>query len=363
MSETSLVDSFAGLWSETLDQESPAIPWLWEGYLAPGKVTLLTSLWKAGKSTLVSILLSKLAEGGMLAGLPVKPGRAIIVSEESVGEWAKRHQTLHFQHSYFLCRPFRGRKPTLEQWLSLLEYVGRMQREHDMNLLVVDTLTTFLPGLNEAAAGPMMQALLPLNDLIERDMNVLLNHHPKKGEVAAGQAARGSGALGSFADIVLEMDRCAHPAEEDRRRKILAFSRSDLTPRQLVIELNREGTDYITHGTFQDDEFLQNWDKVKMVLEDAKDWRTRRQILEDWPADFAKPNDITLLRWLGRAVALSQLLQQGTGKRNDPFRYALPGQEDVWRQDPLYEFKRKYEEGSRLIQDMLAKPLPRPWGK
>ena len=33
--------------------------WLWEGYLAPGNVTLLTSLSKSGKTTLLSVLLLK----------------------------------------------------------------------------------------------------------------------------------------------------------------------------------------------------------------------------------------------------------------------------------------------------------------
>jgi hypothetical protein len=34
--------------------------WLWQGYLLPGAVTLLTSLWKSGKSTLLSVLLPHL---------------------------------------------------------------------------------------------------------------------------------------------------------------------------------------------------------------------------------------------------------------------------------------------------------------
>jgi hypothetical protein len=46
-------------------------PWLWHGYLAPAKVTLLSSQWKSGKITLVSVLLARLANGGQLAGLPV----------------------------------------------------------------------------------------------------------------------------------------------------------------------------------------------------------------------------------------------------------------------------------------------------
>ena len=42
----------------------PAIDWLWQGYLARGSLTLLTSLWKAGKTTLLTGLLQRLGSGG-----------------------------------------------------------------------------------------------------------------------------------------------------------------------------------------------------------------------------------------------------------------------------------------------------------
>src|SRR5438309_6708988 len=61
--------------------------WLWHGYLGPGKMTLLTSQWKSGKTTLVSLLLARMAGGGALAGLPVAAGRAAVISEESPQLW------------------------------------------------------------------------------------------------------------------------------------------------------------------------------------------------------------------------------------------------------------------------------------
>jgi hypothetical protein len=52
--------------------EQRATNWLWQGYLVPGGVTVLTSQWKAGKSTLISVLLARMKAGGLLAGLPVR---------------------------------------------------------------------------------------------------------------------------------------------------------------------------------------------------------------------------------------------------------------------------------------------------
>jgi hypothetical protein len=48
--------------------------WLWQGYLGPGKITLLTAPSKWGKTTLMSNLVSRMAAGGELLGLPVAPG-------------------------------------------------------------------------------------------------------------------------------------------------------------------------------------------------------------------------------------------------------------------------------------------------
>jgi hypothetical protein len=39
--------------------EEPPADWLWEGFIARANLTLLTSMWKSGKTTLVSLLLSR----------------------------------------------------------------------------------------------------------------------------------------------------------------------------------------------------------------------------------------------------------------------------------------------------------------
>ena len=88
---------FAPLWDEDLQQAAQVEEaWLWRGYLAPGGITLLTSQWKAGKTTLIALLLSRLRDGGELAGLPVRPARVAVVTEESPQQWYRRSQKLHF---------------------------------------------------------------------------------------------------------------------------------------------------------------------------------------------------------------------------------------------------------------------------
>src|SRR5260370_674849 len=74
--------AFPGFWNQASGAASAAVAWLWHGYLAAGNVTLLTSQWKSGKTTLVAVLLARLARGGTLAGLTVAPGKAVMISEE-----------------------------------------------------------------------------------------------------------------------------------------------------------------------------------------------------------------------------------------------------------------------------------------
>src|SRR5438552_16781898 len=73
-----------------------ATSWLWDGYLARGCVTLLTSQWKSGKTTLLALLLARREAGGELAGLAVAPGRTAVVSEEAALLWEERRQRLGF---------------------------------------------------------------------------------------------------------------------------------------------------------------------------------------------------------------------------------------------------------------------------
>src|SRR5262245_60218973 len=89
--------NFRTLWLTDLRQQArPRTDWLWEGHLAAGNITLFSSQWKMGKTTLVSILFDRLKAGGQLLGLPVKPGKAVIVSEEDKTIWEERSLRFDF---------------------------------------------------------------------------------------------------------------------------------------------------------------------------------------------------------------------------------------------------------------------------
>jgi RecA-family ATPase len=172
-------DLAPAIWGDDLERVAGATTsWLWDGYLARGNVTLLTSQWKSGKTTLLSVLLARRESGGQLAGRAVAAGRTAIVSEESPVLWNERRRKLGFGPSVgLLCRPFAA-KPTREEWLALIDRLTDLGTARGVDLAVIDALATFLPGRDEANAGAMLDSLLPLQRLTERGMAVLLLHHP-----------------------------------------------------------------------------------------------------------------------------------------------------------------------------------------
>jgi hypothetical protein len=320
------------VWDHELPATQQSGPiWLFEGLVARAAVTLLTSQWKAGKTTLLSMLLARRAGGGALAGLAVAAGKTVVVTEESEAIWADRARIYSFGGQVcFVPRPFLG-VPNRDEWQALIERIRALQQTHGVDLVVIDPLAPFLECENNARA--MLDSLLPLTALTRAQMSVLLLHHPGKGAHPFGQAARGSGALLGHVDVAIEM---RHPGGDPmtRRRRLQSLSRFTDTPRQLLLELNADATDYVVVSEEGDhgNDFEAFADAFRMVLEDAPQKLTRDDILAEWPTDFNKPAVSTLKRWLSRAVAVGELACEGTGRKSDPYRYWFPASEARWRE-------------------------------
>jgi hypothetical protein len=309
--------------------------WLWEGYLASGMVTLLTSQWKSGKSTLIALLISRMKDGGELAAVPVTPGKVAIVSEEGPDIWDERANLLDMgDHASYFCQLYKS-KPTMDDWKELIDTMLGLRESEGLDLPVVDTLATFLPGHNENTAGIMMDCLLPLRALTRQGIGVLLVHHPRKGNYQPGQASRGSGALPGYVDILLEMGWAGSPDDAgNRRRWLRGFSRHSQTRRHVIIELNPEGTDYLLRGTLADEKTAACWDGTRWVLQGVDEPVTQREILDNWLEELEKPDIGTISRTLKMALADGRVCQTGKGLKNDLFRYWLPEREDDFHPGP-----------------------------
>jgi hypothetical protein len=114
-------------------------------------------------------------------------------------------------------------------------------------------------------------------------------------------------------------------------RGLIGLSRHPATPRRLVYELDPATGVFTTVGDPQAERFRDNWVYLRAVLAPRKSAATHHELLMDWTADREKPPASVLYEWLNRAAEDKLVRRQGTGRRNDPYRYRLPNADDAYR--------------------------------
>jgi hypothetical protein len=296
--------------------------WIWPGILATGCMTLLTGEWFAGKTTLLSILLSRFGTGGTIAGRPIRPGLAVVVTDEPQSLWLERHRRLNFSDDvFFCCRPLNGR-PLMDHWTWMIEDIEAQKRFPQ--LLVLDPLSSFLPEHAEGYAPHLLHALIPLRRLTERGMAILMNHHPSRQGVRE-LTGRGVGTLHQFMDIDVRLFNTPG-SRSDRVRRVVSKAKPFGANFDFSIELNEECTDYIEVPP----EPAANWKEgigvAKSVLLAAGEPLTVVDIWKGWREDCPQPALKTLRRWLAMAHTDGLLARTGTGHRNDGFKYWVKGE-------------------------------------
>ena len=312
--------SMAAMPAETI---SDAGRWLWDGFLMPGDLTLLTSQWKTGKTTLLAGLLQCLGTGEPFLNRPTRPARAWVLSEESESHWAERLRIMPIgSHARLLSRPFRGR-PTPDDWRDLIDGAVEEAAAGRLDLVVVDPLASFLPGRCESDAASLLEALRPLHRLTAAGMAVLLLHHPRKKKSEAGCSARGSGALLGFVDTSVELTRYSTMESDGYRRLLVTQSRRLDGPDRLAYEWAPATGGFAVTADPRERQFEENWLMVYAILERHTAALTYKEIAEYWPDDTAKPGMSTLYNWLNLAAARKLVQKEGRGTKSEPWRYSL----------------------------------------
>jgi hypothetical protein len=181
--------------------------------------------------------------------------------------------------------------------------------DHDIRLVIIDTLAAFWSVDNENDASEMTKAVKPLLRLArESEACILLIHHARKSEGSHGDEIRGSGALFGLVDIAIVMKR--HNVET--QRLLQAQSRYPETPSELVLELREHG--YVALG---DPAAVGKADKLRRL----------RAVLTDDPQEtesLAKKAGLSrrdATRILDLLVKDGETIREGKGKRNDPHRF------------------------------------------
>jgi len=316
----------ASIQALSADQLAPdAVPptWLWPGVLATGSITLLVGEWKAGKTTLLSVLLARLATGGTLAGRPVRQASVLVISEEAPVLWKERNARFHYPNTIrFLCQPFPG-QATHDEWQDLIDVTDNtIQHKGFPDVLVLDPLMMFFPGDGETYTKHLVNLLIPLRRLTNRGCAILMLHHPPKnpGRKFFG---RGNAGLHAFVDIDAKFfhDR---DSRSDRVRRIEAKSRIFGSGASFRLSLTEDGLDY---EAVPEEPVFGGWEEgwlvIRGLLESAGKPLSALEIRKAWFEDYERPCVVTLRRWLWHAHAEGLLTRSGSGRCNDPYRFTL----------------------------------------
>lgn len=214
------------------------IEWILDEYLPAGGLVLLAGKPKEGKTTLSYELAVKVAQGLPFLGRQTRQAAVLILAlEEHTRDVRIRLRNLGATTLENLYVHVGPSTPTV--LASILCYV----KDHDVKLILVDTLAAFWKIENENDAAEMTKVVKPLLQLArESGACVLLVHHARKAEGQYGDEIRGSGALFAAVDVALVMKR----HEVQTQRLLQAQSRYPETPSSLLLELREHG--YVALG-------------------------------------------------------------------------------------------------------------------
>ncbi len=209
--------------------EPPPVPWIAEPLLARGAVTMLVGREGQGKSLLALALAAAIGHGGSIAGMQCQPGRVVVIdAENGEAEAHRRVRALRVKPgtlAYVEAQGFDLRKDERD--------VKALLRHVRPDVLVLDSLRSLAPGLDENDSGPVEEVLGPLRGLSrEYGCATLIVHHAGK----ANHDYRGSTAIGAAVELGFRLDR----AGSDPQRRTLSCWKLRIAPepppRTLAIE-------------------------------------------------------------------------------------------------------------------------------
>jgi DNA-binding transcriptional ArsR family regulator len=311
---SSVPDSWLPVPISELGTDTVGVEWLWDGFLAKGHVSDFVGFWKSGKTTLLGALLQRMEHGGELAGREVRPGKALVVTEEPRGKWLERREALNLaDHVHVISRPF-PKRPNHAEWHAFTSHITRLVTEHGYDLVVFDSLPNLWCVRDENDASEVISALLPLQGVASAGCAVLLVRHPRKSDGGQATAGRGSGAIAGFVDIIIEMRRYDPEQLQDTRRVLSVYSRYE--PYEVVIRWNGDG-EYETLGT---PGAYSAEAQRELLLEALAELGTATT------GELAKAVELphsTASKRLSELEAAGRVVRRGAGKRGDPHRWSL----------------------------------------
>lgn len=155
------------------DVAAEEIDWLWEGWIPRRMLTILGGFGGDGKSTVMAALIGALTTGGTLPDRSRAPQTNVLMlsAEDDISFAIRPRLEIHGADTEraLVLKGTRGQDGKA-RWLDLRRDVEVMQaviRQHEIGLVVVDPLSSYLPHADRNSEGDIRDALQPLIGLME----------------------------------------------------------------------------------------------------------------------------------------------------------------------------------------------------
>ena len=217
------------------DIVSASVSWLWEPYLARGKLAVLDGDPGTGKSFVTIDLACRLSRGRPMpgtAGTTAQPATVLLMNAEDDARDTIRPRVLAADGDPERVRVFAAPGIGLERVPRFPEDFDRLEaavRETQAALVVIDPMMAFFPpdvcaNNNQAICA----ALLPLSALAaSTGACVLLVRHLRKSG-GASAAYRGLGSIGILGTVRTGLMIARHP--DDAELRVLTLSKTNIGP-------------------------------------------------------------------------------------------------------------------------------------
>jgi len=293
---------------ELLQEREEQVRWVLKDRLPAGGFSLLAGKPKAGKSTLARCLSLAVARGERFLNWRTTPGAVLYLALEEKRSEVQRH----FQQMGAL-----GDEPILvhaaQAPQAAISALRDLVAKHKPILVIVDPLLRLVRLQDSNDYAEVTQALEPLLALArERGAHVLAVHHLRKGErTDTGDTILGSTAFRAAVDTSLLLKRT------DLYRILSSEQRYGPDLPESVLEFDAERRT-VALGTSRAEAETDKLSAAILAYLEDRGEQLEPIIMEAVEGRLA--NKRTVLRSLCQAARVTR---SGTGRRNDPFRYAI----------------------------------------
>jgi len=194
----------------------PPVPWVVEPLLVAGCVTMLAGREGQGKSMLALALASAIGHGSTMAGLDCEAGQVLYVdAENGEREAHRRVRSLCVKPETLVYVEAQGFNLGAD-----IELIAGLVDEHEPTVVMLDSLRSLAPGLDENDSKQAEAAVRPVSRLAQKhEIPVLLLHHAGKG----GHEYRGSTAIGAAVELGFTLSRHEEDPDKRTRRKVACW--------------------------------------------------------------------------------------------------------------------------------------------